>query len=276
MIPPNRSTARLLRPGEFLGCPDLRVVTKNGVVSLIRQQAHIEQHEHSDTHFVLITAGNYRTSARGAQGVVGPGSVLLNPPGTRHDDQFVGRGRLIVYSLSAELTRHLHRFSKNLCVATVVQGPLPRRMLLRIGREAEELDEISDLEIEGLTYEIIAALSRPIDGGRSVPAWLKRVRAMIQEESEDSPSVAALAREAGVHPVHLTRTFRRFVGLSPGACVRRARAKRAAVMLACSREPICQIALQCGYADQAAFAKSFKRATAISPAEFRGRWSRRG
>jgi AraC family transcriptional regulator len=89
---------------------------------------------------------------------------------------------------------------------------------------------------------------------------------------QDVPTVEQLAWDAGVHPVHFARVFRRHVGLSPAEYLRRERAKRAADLLAHSLVPIVEVGLACGFADQPAFSKAFRRATGMTPASFRRRW----
>lgn len=264
--------AKKLAPGEFIGTPELQMATRSGVIALIGQQARIDPHEHSDTHIVLVTEGAYRTSAAGADGVVGHGAVLINPPGTRHDDQFAGPGRLVTFSLSERLLADFSSLERRWERASVVNGAAPAAMMLGIVSEARRFDEISELEIEGLACELAASLAGFAGRDRSEPRWLGRVQAMIEEGVGRAPTAAELAREAGVHPVYLTRAFRRFRGQTPGAMLRRARARRAAKMLARSREPIASIALECGFADQASFAKAFARATSMSPHAFRNRW----
>lgn len=264
--------AKKLAPGEFIGTPELLVATRSGVIALIGQQARIDPHEHSDTHLVLVTEGTYRTSAAGAEGAVGRGGVLINPPGTRHDDQFMGPGRLVTFSLSERLMADFDGLGRSLGRARMVNGAAPAAMMLRIADEARRFDEISELEIEGLACELAASLVGFAGHDRREPGWLGRVQAMIEEGKGRPPTVTELAREAGVHPVYLTRAFRRFRGQTPGAMLRRARARRAAAMLARSREAIASIALECGFADQASFTRAFARATSMSPQAFRRRW----
>lgn len=268
------TSARRLAPGEFVGTPDLQVAFPSGAVSFIGQQTFVDHHQHSDTHFVLIVEGCYRTGASRTEGRVGRGCVLLNPPGTSHDDQFEGPGKLVTFSLSGRLIHDFGGWDERAFGASrALDGASPAGLLRAIAHEASAVDEVSDLEIEGLGYELMASVVTSTDQDRSAPRWLTRVRAIIEDRLTGPPTVAELAREAGVHPVHLTRTFRKFLGQTPGSVVRRARAKRAARMLARSREPICNVAQDCGFSDQAAFTKAFVRATSVSPGAFRRRWS---
>lgn len=269
---PTRKLVRQLGPGEFIGVADRRFEMKSGVVAYIREQNRVECHEHSDTHFVLVVEGEYLTSARDADGVVCAGHVLLNTPGTRHDDRFVGRGKLITFSIAHRILKLFGGGEMIALPARRIHGTGSADALRTIAREASDFDEASDLEIEGATYELLASATGQFPSAMQLPRWLERARAQIMDSSLPAPSIKELARDVGVHPVHMTRAFRKFFGQTPGAMTRRVRMQRAAPLLARTRSPICEIALECGFSDQAAFTKAFTRATAVSPLAFRRRW----
>lgn len=63
---------------------------------------------------------------------------------------------------------------------------------------------------------------------------------------------------AGVHPVHLCREFRRHYRVTIGDFLRSLRIDRARTLLINTRDPICDIALACGFADQSHFSTTFK------------------
>jgi AraC family transcriptional regulator len=261
---------RRLAPGEFVGEMDRRIETSAGVICLIGAQPHIDPHEHADTHFVVLTEGWYRTAARGCDGVAEAGATLHNPPGTRHDDQFIGGGQLLTFSLSDALSRMALDLAAD-GPARVVTDPDARRALQAVREEVVVCDAASPLAVDCLAHEIIAALRPRRRRTRGAPAWLGRVRSRLEEACEDAPTVEALAREAGVHPVSFARAFRRHMGMSPKDWMLRARARRAAAMLAVSRAPLSEIAIACGFADQPAFTKAFAKTTGMAPGEFRRR-----
>ncbi len=262
-----------LAPGHFVGSMDARFETPCGVICLIGQQPRIEPHEHGDTHFVLILDGDYRTAARGIDDrVVGAGTVLHNPPGTRHDDQFVKPGKLMTYSVSDALSKAAAELRLG-DTAWVVTDDAAKRLLVEIGAEARRWDATSVLSVGSLSYELLAALRPSVPKKKRAPRWLARVKERIDDACENTPTVEELAHEAGVHPVSFARAFRRHMGMSPRDWMLRARARRAAGMLANTRTALSEIALDCGFADQAAFTKGFARATGCPPGEFRRRWS---
>jgi AraC family transcriptional regulator len=104
---------------------------------------------------------------------------------------------------------------------------------------------------------------------RQAPRWLAGARELLRARCADGIRISAVAAAAGVHPVHLIRTFREFFCATPGEYVRRCRLERAARLLADSDVSLVDVALESGYADQSHFSKAFKRQFAIAPSQYR-------
>ena len=91
-----------------------------------------------------------------------------------------------------------------------------------------------DLAVDGWGAEAgLAELIGSLRGVRRVdekraPGWLRRVEERLRATYGEPPALGDLAREAGVHPVHLSRTYRRFRGEGIGDFVRRCRVAEAA------------------------------------------------
>jgi AraC family transcriptional regulator len=113
------------------------------------------------------------------------------------------------------------------------------------------------------------AARRTESPGSAPPPWLRLAREMLRERSADGIAIGDVARECGVHPVHLARTFRRFFACSPGAYLRRCRLARAAALLRESGEGIGAVALRAGFADQSHLTHAFRQAHGVTPAEYR-------
>lgn len=81
---------------------------------------------------------------------------------------------------------------------------------------------------------------------------------------EDLANVVALSRS------HFSRAFKRSMGFSPMQYVLGRRVERAKSMIRGTREPLAEVALACGFADQAHLNRRFRGIVGISP----GRWRR--
>jgi AraC family transcriptional regulator len=67
------------------------------------------------------------------------------------------------------------------------------------------------------------------------------------------------------------RTFKASFGCTPGQYVRRMRVARAQKLMTMSHDPLCQIAAESGFTDQAHFNRCFHKVVGESPAIWRAR-----
>lgn len=233
----------------------------------------LPRHSHPLNGLAVMLEGSFDLGTRGRLVACPAGAVLIEPAGESHTNR-IQEGGAHVLAIQVDPTDGDLRDAS--------EGALERSCQLRnltilacarrISDELKNPDAVSNLTIEGLGLEMIAAASRRREGdpaGGKAPRWLLKVREMVNERFLEALGVAAIAREAGVHPVHLARVFRRHSGVSLGAYVRGLRLERAAALLASSEEPISDIAVDCGFADQSHLTRAFRRRTGMTPALYR-------
>ena len=80
-----------------------------------------------------------------------------------------------------------------------------------------------------------------------------------------------LAAEAGLSPYHFSRLFKVTIGQSPHQIVMAYRVDQAKKMLEDKSRPMIDIALSCGFSDQAHFSRVFKSLAGCSPRSWRER-----
>ena len=154
-----------------------------------------------------------------------------------------------------------------------VRSPFVQQFADRLEAEILMPDSMSGMVIEALTTEVLvfglrATLRRNEPRSRSAA---HRARRIIENEFASSLSLARIAAEVGVHPVHLARQFRAAHGCSVGEYIRIVRVAFARRQLTASDDPIAAIAVDAGFADQSRLSKSFKRITGETPAAYRAR-----
>jgi len=144
-------------------------------------------------------------------------------------------------------------------------------LAFRLHAELNDPDPVSALMLEGLSLEILALLAKerlPKRPG-GPPRWLCEAEALVRARFTTSLTVAAVAREVGVHPSHLARTFRHFHRCSIGRFARRLRMEWASHQLAATERTIAAIATQAGFADQSHFTRRFKEQVGVTPHRWR-------
>jgi AraC family transcriptional regulator len=100
---------------------------------------------------------------------------------------------------------------------------------------------------------------------------LRRVLDYISANIDDDITLADLARVGGQSPFHFARKFTLAMGVSPKRYVSRMRLDKAMAELAAGRLPLAQIAHNAGFSSQASFTRAFRRATSMTPQEYRRR-----
>lgn len=146
------------------------------------------------------------------------------------------------YSLQLDNSIHCH-------------GGLLPAMMMKLYREYRLKDSASRLAIEGLVLEMLAEVSRRHvkSTEKLPPPWLERAVEMLTERLAERLTLTELANAVGVHPVHLSRQFRRFKRCTMGEYVRQLRVERACSQLQNSEEPLAAIAIAAGFSDQSHF-----------------------
>lgn len=110
----------------------------------------------------------------------------------------------------------------------------------------------------------LAARNQPL------PAWqLRRVLDYIEAHLDRPIQVAELARLADLSPGHFHRALRATTGQTPLDLINRRRIERARQLLVGSHASMAELCLDVGFSSPSHFARLFRRATGVSPSEYR-------
>jgi AraC family transcriptional regulator len=98
---------------------------------------------------------------------------------------------------------------------------------------------------------------------------IDRVQTFIEEHLTDSIRVSDLSTLARSSPSYFSCAFKKTFGSSPHAYVMSRRIRMAVGLMLSSDAPLSQIAINCGFADQAHFSRQFRRAMGYTPGTWR-------
>jgi len=98
----------------------------------------------------------------------------------------------------------------------------------------------------------------------------RRTLAYVEGNLASKIDIEGLAKVVALSRSHFSRAFKRSLGFSPMEYVVVRRVERAKAMIRGTREPLAEVALACGFADQAHLNRRFRDIVGISP----GRWRR--
>ncbi len=256
--------------GRFYGAPTIErrlPQLRLAHLSATTSADDVHEHSHDDAHFVLATHGRYLTTAWGPE-TEGP-VLVYNPPGVIHRDRFVAAGGyFLAVSFEVPIWRDLSQAARRVAAdALRLTGPVARRAALRLTRALLSHDS-DPVTLESLGLELAGQAMTSIGDGDHPPPWLATAETFLADSFDQPITIADVARAAGVHPVHLARGYRRWLGAAPGERLRTRRLERAADLLMRGRASIGQIALASGFCDQSHLNRQFHRAYGVTPGEF--------
>lgn len=243
------------------------------VISEYTQSPHrrLPWHEHRYASVCYVVSGTYAERARGREEECAPRSMMFKPVGERHADVF-GKtgGRCLLIEILPHRVAEIELYSDAAARPRLARSARLAALGQRLYREFRTPDAASPLALEGGILEVLAEGARR-SGNESgaAPAWLRRAHELLHATPGASLTLSSLAREVGVHPSHLARTFRRQYGRPIGEYVRSLRIERASRDLAEGTAAISAVGLSAGFYDQSHFTRVFKRHTGVTPGEFR-------
>jgi AraC family transcriptional regulator len=211
------------------------------------------------------------------------GSIIALPPGEHLQLRTAGgRHASVICQLRAEavdqwLPADFEWTDRRLETCLHIASERIRWLLQRLNQElrspsvgAMEMCNavVSQLSIELARY--IVSVNEPTERG-GLASWRLRVVDERLAEPREPPTLAELAELCKMSVRQLTRGFRTSRGCSVSDHIAQVRIDAAKRRLSSSQESLKAIAASMGFAAQSSFTFAFRRATGITPSEYRNR-----
>ena len=246
----------------------------------------IPAHVHPHARFVLVLKGAL-TEIRGdetgtpfgeghgcpeqSRGTYSASAVLFRRGGEPHACVVSKSGALcLIVDMDPAWIDHAREHAPVLGRSAAFRGGFIAHLAHRLHGEFGLRDEVSRLAIESIALGVLAEASRRVSRitERPAPAWLCHARSLVERHFAEPLSLASIAAQVGVHPVHLARSFRRAYRTTCAGYVRQLRIEFARRELAGSAS-LSTIAIAAGFCDQSHFTRLFKQYTGLTPTEYR-------
>jgi AraC-like DNA-binding protein len=247
--------------------------------AMYAQGISLGRHCHSHAYLTLVLSGQYTEKHANREFLWTDGALHLLPAGERHENQFATAVHCLRVKFETSAVNRLSdEFHGILSEPREISGPLSSWLANRVMHEFRSGDDVASLAMEGVLLEMLAESVRSSESGSpsAAPAWLRRVREALDDAYLTAPSLTELAEVGGVHPVHLSREFRKRYRITIGEYVRKRRIEHASDLLSNSLMPMAEIANTCGFSDQSHFCALFKKYSGMTPAKFRDLSARSG
>ncbi len=222
------------------------------------------RHRHADGSLSLVIAGELEEDASGATHCAAAGSLVVKPAGNWHADTYGPRGARMVQVLSVDgqapwdNARYPYQW---------LDAPRLARRVLALFDERPGAAEATEMELWDVLDRIGAAVAATQVKRR--PRWWSDAVDLLELCTEQSISVAVVAEQVGVHPVHLARVCRRQLGCTVQQYVRQRRVLAAWREWDRGEKSLAAIAIDVGFADQAHMTRAFADLLGISPGRLR-------
>ena len=262
-----------LGAGSFFGAVQDRREQCGAIFTDLRHTSprKLPSHSHELPFFAVLMEGLYGERYGREEKQFRPFTLHFRPAGVPHQDEIGPSGvRLFEIELRPTWRQRLQECSATLDVARDdCKGGELLWLGVKLFREVLGVDASDELSVESLLSELIAAAARMPQENRHRPPWLGRIIERLSIEYCERLTLDELSREAGVHPVHLSRVFRRCLGEGIGEHIHRLRVRAACEQMRVSEITMAEISLACGFADQSHFTRAFRKLTGMTPAAFR-------
>ena len=174
------------------------------------------------------------------------------------------------------------RQAKNLFIKTITNvvmiGAIPGGVSVDMAyalmdsyvQEAEKLTSVREIEI--LSYNMLLEFCR-LAGTNKIPKGLSadvfNAMNFIRSHTDEPISVEDVAAATGRSASFITKSFRKELGITPGAFISRCKLEEAKSLLMFSKKSLAQISSQLCYSSQGYFQNVFKKKYGMTPMQYR-------
>ena len=249
----------------------------------VQDGRHVCYDKHSHAHFSIgaITGGHSHFLNQRSLQEVGPGSLVLMNPEEVHAcnpiaDQpwsylmfYLDTDWLRSQQEEAGLGGEFRPFDM-----TASRDPLLYQGLQHLHHQLVQAPDPLAREVACHLFsrQLLARLT-PARWDDRPPQHLQRAAELMQDDSASPLSLSQLSAVAGLTPSHFVRAFSQHYGMTPHAYLLDRRIRHARTLLK-QGQPLAEVALASGFADQAHFQRQFKRRVAATPGQYRTQLAR--
>ncbi|MBP3400061.1 MAG: helix-turn-helix transcriptional regulator [Erysipelotrichaceae bacterium] len=208
-----------------------------------------------------------------------PGDLVLIPEGTIHSTKYNNsqHSRVVVNCSSEYIPESvLERLpSIEMIYRNSTLIPLFDKLFAKIEKEVTEPDKLSQDLLKCYTAELLLMVVRNKneyavrkEENNLIPEAIR----YLQQNYMNEVKLSAVAKLLLVSPEHLSRTFKKEMGIGFNEYLTIFRLQKAEFMLrSCPNKPISEIAYVCGFNDGNYFSYKFKEAYGYSPMKIKGK-----
>ncbi|WP_024771142.1 helix-turn-helix domain-containing protein [Aquimarina macrocephali] len=256
-----------LKYNNFLGTSSDKFHSKYCTVSLVNYTKPVSEdwHSHENIHMSLILQGGNLESRKKEDIQVSEGKIMVYNEGELHRNRFTA---FPSKNLNLELQKEF--FSVNDLEFINLNLSLTKNSgayldFIKIYHELCINDYYTSDSID-LSLKSLFAMNNE---SSFMPSWIKRLREIIEDRWDEFISLSELALELNVHPVTISKYFKKYYNGTLGDYMRKIKVKKALHFLLYTDMSITEIAFTCGFSDHSHMIRVFRIYVGFNPKKIR-------
>lgn len=251
--------------------PELRLPGLTLSIASYAPFQKVPLHSHENDFFCMALSGVCTETYMGKERTYEPSVLSFLPAGQAHSLKFYRTGvRGFGIEVEPPLMERMRECSLTAAGSVHCRSGQLTLLYQKVYSEFRQGDDVAPLAIEGLVLEMLAEVARQREReNRAAPHWLKLATELIHERFSEGLTLEDISLATGVHPVHISRAFRKHHRCTVGDYIRRLRIEYASRQILSSKETLLEIAASAGFSDQSHFSRLFKRHMGMTPTEYR-------
>lgn len=262
-----------LRAGHFLGQTN-RTFYLNGIIltdTVSEAQEHVDWHYHENAFLTLILQGRSIEGNKNENYDCPAGNLLFHGEGEPHYNVKIDGD---TQSFNIEFENNCFddfAFDINALHGIFsIENPDIKILLYKVFRETKICDPFTLASIQMTLFEIFGQILRVKRAEQNArPFWVKKLKEILRDSYAEKLSLLNLSEELNIHPVHLSRDFRKHFHCTLGEYVRKVRVEKSLSFMPDKNRSLTEISFECGFADQSHFLRCFKQIIGINPSAYR-------
>lgn len=261
-----------LSKGQFYGETHFkRSVNSLMLTDTVYTHDFVDWHYHEMPYFTFLLQGGLIEGYKKGRMNFTAGTVLFHHWDECHyNHKPTEKARGFHLEIGSEFIKGHGLSLQNLQGNHEVQNPLLKILFYRLLAESKSNDPLSEMIIEASVLEIFSGLNNEsTDHETRMPLWVTRIREILNDHDHTSLSLTEMAHLLNIHPVHLSRSFKKYFHCTLGEYVRRIRIERAMAEMLNGNKSLTGIAHDCGFSDQSHFIRIFKAYLGTNPSFYK-------
>lgn len=241
---------------------------------------------HDFYEIVLVTSGRMEIIVNGISRMMHSGGIAILRPGDVHTKRDAGNAKHINLAFPAKTFERMFDYiGKPDDMERLIQHPSVPLVNLSPGETAllqmkmkqlallphQDTQHVNArlrvLLLECMVNWFIPSFQQNQQG--VYPEWMTSLLSQLDDPANLAQGVEYLSKSSGLSPEHISRSFKRFLGISPRAYLNTKRLNYAANMLHHSDHSILDIAFEAGFTSESSFFRDFSKEFGMSPLKYR-------